>query len=75
MSTSAEPYANGNGHANHDHILRPRAAKPINPDVLRTLGEEGVSINGHSKEYLEAPSGHTRSAYILNTKKTSAKSL
>lgn len=59
MSTSAEPHTNGNG---HDHILRPRPGKPANPDVLRTLGEEGLTVQGHSKDYLEAGSGQTRYA-------------
>ncbi len=33
---------NGNGHTHHEHILRPRAVKPANPAVLRTLSEEGL---------------------------------
>lgn len=57
MSTSTDPHTNGNG---HDYILRPRPAKPINPDVLRTLSEEGRTVNGHSKEYFEPASGQTR---------------
>ena len=42
MSTSAEVTVNGNGPANHDHILRPRAVKPGNPAVLRTRSDEGL---------------------------------
>jgi sterol O-acyltransferase len=34
---------NGNGHAHHEHILRPRAVKPANQAVLRTMSEEGLS--------------------------------
>lgn len=48
MSTSAEIRLNGNGNAAHDHILRPRAIKPGNPDVIRTLGEGGLlAVNGN----------------------------
>ncbi|KAM3070420.1 Sterol O-acyltransferase 2 (Sterol-ester synthase 2) [Clarireedia jacksonii] len=39
MSTSADVYTNGDS---HDHILRPRAVKPPNPAVIRTIGEEGL---------------------------------
>ncbi|KAH8665120.1 sterol o-acyltransferase-like protein [Tricladium varicosporioides] len=47
MSTSADVYVNSNGRAEHDHILRPRAVKPGNPAVLRTLSEEGfLSVDG-----------------------------
>jgi sterol O-acyltransferase len=42
MSSSADIHTNGNGYANHEHILRPRAVKPANPAVLRTLSEEGL---------------------------------
>jgi sterol O-acyltransferase len=42
MSSSADIQMNGNGHTNHDHILRPRAVKPANQAVLRTLNEEGL---------------------------------
>lgn len=42
MSTSAQVQANGTGNGRHDHILRPRAVKPANPSVLRTLNEEGL---------------------------------
>lgn len=49
MSTSADPFVNGNGH--HDHILRPR---PINPFIKRTLSEEGIMIaNVHGKDMSE----------------------
>jgi sterol O-acyltransferase len=57
MSTSADVTVNGNGSADHDHILRPRAVKPGNPAVLRAQSEEGllavVPENGNS-------SGQTR---------------
>ncbi|KAH6720315.1 sterol o-acyltransferas-like protein [Leptodontidium sp. MPI-SDFR-AT-0119] len=43
MSTSADIMTNGNGH--HDHILRPRAMKPGNPAVLRTLSEERLTVS------------------------------
>jgi len=42
MSSSADIQMNGNGHTSHDHILRPRAVKPANQAVLRTLNEEGL---------------------------------
>jgi sterol O-acyltransferase len=42
MSSSADIHTNGNGNARHEHILRPRAVKPNNPAVLRTMGEEGL---------------------------------
>ena len=35
---------------NHDHILRPRAVKPMNPEVLRTLSEDGyLKVNGSNE--------------------------
>ncbi|RDW71083.1 hypothetical protein BP6252_07646 [Coleophoma cylindrospora] len=43
MSSSADVFTNGNGH--HDHILRPRAIKPSNPSVVRTLSEDGLLMN------------------------------
>lgn len=47
-TTSAEPQLNGHNNENHDHILRPRAVKPGNPAVLRTLGEDGLlAVNGN----------------------------
>jgi hypothetical protein len=42
MSSSADIQMNGNAHTSHDHILRPRAVKPANQAVLRTLNEEGL---------------------------------
>ncbi|TVY26365.1 putative sterol O-acyltransferase [Lachnellula hyalina] len=46
-TTSAEPQLNGHHKEDHDHILRPRAVKPGNPAVLRTLGEDGLlAVNG-----------------------------
>lgn len=41
MSSSTDIHTNGNGNANYDHILRPRAVKPANPDVLRALNDDG----------------------------------
>jgi hypothetical protein len=59
MATSADPYMNGN----HDHILRPRAVKPMNPEVLRAQIEDGYShTNGHTlKAENVASSSQTRS--------------
>jgi sterol O-acyltransferase len=68
MSTSAQVQVqlNGNGNIGHDHILRPRAVKPGNPGVLRTLSEEGLlapdatkdaSLNGNV-------SGQTRYGFL-----------
>lgn len=35
---------------NHDHILRPRAVKPMNAEVLRTLSEDGyLKANGSNE--------------------------
>lgn len=39
MSTSADVHTNGDS---HEHILRPRAVKPPNPAVIRTISEEGL---------------------------------
>ncbi|KUJ21474.1 uncharacterized protein LY89DRAFT_610053 [Mollisia scopiformis] len=50
MSTSMQIQPNGNGHASHDHILRPRAVKPGNPGVLRTLSEEGLLAPDGAKD-------------------------
>lgn len=38
MTISAELGMNEN---HHDNILRPRPGKPMNPEVLRTLSEDG----------------------------------
>ncbi|KAL3419563.1 MBOAT family protein [Phlyctema vagabunda] len=57
MSTSADLLVNGNGH--HDHILRPRPMKPLNPSVQRTLSEEGLLVNGGVKEFPETNTGQT----------------
>lgn len=44
-------------HKSTDHILRPRAVKPINAQVLRTQSEErGLKPNGIS----DVPSGISR---------------
>ncbi len=50
MSTSTDINTNGNGDASHDHILRPRALKPGNPAVLRTMSEEGHLAATNAKE-------------------------
>lgn len=46
MTTAADPRTNGN----HEHILRPRAVKPMNPEVLRTLSEDGYFKPNGSNE-------------------------
>ncbi|KAF8851999.1 hypothetical protein BDZ45DRAFT_630981 [Acephala macrosclerotiorum] len=50
MSISTQIQPNGNGHASHDHILRPRAVKPGNPSVLRTLSEERLLAPDGAKD-------------------------
>ena len=43
-STASDQSQNGHG---HDHILRPRAVKPGNPQVLRAQSEDqGLRPNG-----------------------------
>jgi sterol O-acyltransferase len=63
MSSSADIHVNGNGNAHHEHILRPRAVKPANPAVLRTMSEEGLtaaespqngSISGQTRDALSS---------------------
>lgn len=44
---------NGNGDAHHDHILRPRAIKPLNPAVLRAMSDDKLSAANGTKEILE----------------------
>jgi len=61
MSTSAEIRINGNGNAHHEHILRPRAIKPGNPAVLRTMSEEGL-LSGKENAQNGTASGQTRHA-------------
>jgi hypothetical protein len=61
MSTSAEIRINGNGNAHHEHILRPRAIKPGNPAVLRTMSEEGL-LSGKENAQNGSASGQTRYA-------------
>ena len=54
--SSTDIHINGNGNANHDHILRPRAVKPPNPAVLRAMSEDGyLAVNG-TKEAAETGS-------------------
>jgi hypothetical protein len=55
MATSVEPQINGN----QDHILRPRAVKPMNPEVFRTQVEDGFfQTNGHTPNGIST--GQTR---------------
>jgi hypothetical protein len=61
MSTSAEIRINGNGNTHHEHILRPRAIKPGNPAVLRTMSEEGL-LSGKENAQNGTASGQTRYA-------------
>jgi sterol O-acyltransferase len=58
MSSSVDIHANGNGNVYHEHILRPRAVKPNNPAVLRTMTEEGL-LAGESMQN-GSVSGQTR---------------
>jgi hypothetical protein len=53
MSTSTDIHINGNGDANHDHILRPRAVKPSNPAVLRAMSDDKLLAANGNKEILE----------------------
>lgn len=59
MSSASGVLLNGNNSSEHDHILRPRAQKPMNPDVLRTLNGDGHLT---PKELMEngGASGQTR---------------
>jgi sterol O-acyltransferase len=62
MSSSTDIHLNGNGGADYDHILRPRAIKPPNPAVLRAMSEDHLTVNGN-KEILEnggSSTGQTR---------------
>ncbi|KAI9742839.1 MAG: hypothetical protein M1818_003568 [Claussenomyces sp. TS43310] len=43
MTTSTSANVNGV----HDHILRPRASKPLDPQLLRTQGAEGASKDSY----------------------------
>jgi hypothetical protein len=61
MSTSAEIRINGNGNAHHEHLLRPRAIKPGNLNVLRTMSEEGL-LSGKENAQNGTASGQTRYA-------------
>jgi hypothetical protein len=56
MTTLAEIRMNGD----HDHVLRPRAVKPMNPEVLRTMSQEDyLKPNGYTSEN-GGTTGHTR---------------
>ncbi|KAH8595767.1 MBOAT, membrane-bound O-acyltransferase family-domain-containing protein [Bisporella sp. PMI_857] len=57
MSSSTSAHTNGNGHADHDYILRPRAIKPSNPDVLRAMNENGYLSANTIKELAENGGG------------------
>jgi hypothetical protein len=61
MSTSADITTNGNGRADHEHILRPRAVKPGNPGVLRAQTEEGLLAVALENGNI---SGQTRYGYL-----------
>jgi hypothetical protein len=67
MSTSAEIRVNGNGNAHHEHILRPRAIKPGNQAVLRTMSEEGL-LPGKENAQNGNASGQTRYAASPSSK-------
>jgi sterol O-acyltransferase len=49
MSSSTDAGA-ANGHANHEHILRPRAIKPGNPAALRMSRSSESNLLAVSKE-------------------------
>ncbi|PQE32669.1 MBOAT family protein [Rutstroemia sp. NJR-2017a WRK4] len=66
MSTSADIYTNGDS---HEHILRPRAVKPPNPSVIRTISEEGLQPTIAATDVLE-----TGSATGLTSNKNSGRS-
>lgn len=53
MSSSTDIHINGNGDANYDHILRPRAVKPSNPAVLRAMSDDKLLAANGNKEILE----------------------
>jgi sterol O-acyltransferase len=60
MSSSAEIRINGNGNADHDHILRPRAVKPPNPAVLRAMNDDGYLAAGKEAAENGGSTGGTR---------------
>ncbi|PQE18177.1 MBOAT family protein [Rutstroemia sp. NJR-2017a BBW] len=66
MSTSADIYTNGDS---HEHILRPRAVKPPNASVIRTISEEGLQPTIAVTDVLE-----TGSATGLTSNKNSGRS-
>ncbi|TVY73248.1 putative sterol O-acyltransferase [Lachnellula suecica] len=52
MSTSTDAHLNAVGKSGDDHILRPRAIKPGNKDVLRALGDDGLlAVNGNKDAF------------------------
>ncbi|CAL3972169.1 unnamed protein product, partial [Diplocarpon coronariae] len=59
MSTSADITINGNGHADHEYILRPRAIKPENPAILRTMSEDLMQTSNGGNGSSGIPSGQT----------------
>lgn len=65
MSSSAEIRMNGNGHTDHDHILRPRALKPPNGAVLRAMREDGYTTPGKEAAENGGSTAQTRSEISL----------
>jgi sterol O-acyltransferase len=64
MSSSTDMGMNWNGHANHDHILRPRAVKPTNPAILRAVSEDrDLAPNGHN-EIAETGGSTTQTRHV-----------
>ena len=70
MSSSMDIHVNGNENGHHDHILRPRAIKPTNRAIQRTLSEDGLSMINCTNEVTEngTATGQTRhvNIYILD---------
>ncbi|PBP19300.1 hypothetical protein BUE80_DR009517 [Diplocarpon rosae] len=60
MSTSADITVNGSGHADHQHILRPRAVKPENPAILRAVSEDILKTSNSGDGSNGIPSEQTR---------------
>jgi sterol O-acyltransferase len=60
MSSSSDIRINGNGHTDHDHILRPRAVKPTNPAVFRAMSEDGYLAAGKEAAENGSSTGQTR---------------
>jgi hypothetical protein len=63
MSATTGILLNGEQHSMHDHTLRPRGSlKPTNPDVRRTLSDDGYLGADGAREFAEngGSSGQTR---------------